>query len=83
MKFAVVKNDMVTNVIVGNDGQQAELAAALGAEIVDASPCGLTAGDLRVGGKWTRNVDGTQTVLSERPTYDELVAALAALGVTK
>ena len=79
MKFAVVQNDIVQNVIVANEGQQAELSAALSAELVDATPLGLSPGDLRVNGQWTRNVDGEQTVLTERPTYDELVAALAEL----
>lgn len=89
MKYAVVKENAVENVIVADAAQNAELEAALGAELVDAQPFGLQIGDLRVGGKWTRNQDGEQVVLTGQPTYDELVArledaesALALLGVT-
>ncbi len=88
MKYAVVKDDMVENVIVADEAQKEELEAALCAELVDAQPLGLQIGDLRVGGKWTRNQDGEQIMLTEKPTYDELLArvedaeaALALLGV--
>lgn len=89
MKYAVVKDDMVENVIVADEAQKEELEAALCAELVDAQPLGLQIGDLRVVGKWTRNQDGEQVVLTGQPTYDELVArledaeaALTLLGVT-
>ena len=89
MKYAVVKDNTVENVIVADEAQKAELETSLGAELVDAQPFGLQIGDLRVGGKWTRNQDGEQVVLTGQPTYDELVArledaeaALALLGVT-
>ena len=89
MKFAAVKGDMVENVIVADEAQKEELEAALGAELVDAQPYGLQIGDLRVGGRWTRNQDGEQVVLTSAPTYDDLVAqvadmqaALLLLGVT-
>ena len=88
MKYAVVKENAVENVIVADAAQKAELEAALGAELVDAQPLCLQIGDLRVGGKWTRNQDGEQIVLTGQPTYDELIArledaeaALALLGV--
>ena len=88
MKYAVVKDNIVENVIVADEAQKAELETSLGAELVDAQPFGLQIGDLRVGGKWTRNQDGEQVVLTGQPTYDELVArledaeaALALLGV--
>ena len=61
--YAVVKHDIVENVIVLNEGQIDEMAAALNAEIVDALPYGLCQGDLRVGGNWTRNINGVQTIL--------------------
>ena len=87
MKYAVVKDDMVENVIVADEAQKEELEAALCAELVDAQPLGLPIGDLRVVGKWTRNQDGEQIMLTEKPTYDELLArvedaetALALLG---
>lgn len=89
MRFAVVKRDMVENVLVADENQKEELEAALGAELVDAQPYGLQIGDLRVGGRWTRNVDGEQTILTGAPTYDDLAAqvadmqaALLLLGVT-
>ncbi len=89
MKFAVVKSDMVENVIVADESQKEELEVALGAELVDAQPYGLQIGDLRVDGRWTRNVGGEQVVLTGAPTYDDLAAqvadmqaALLLLGVT-
>ena len=89
MKYAVVKDNRVENVIVADEAQKAELETSLCAELVDAQPFGLQIGDLRVGGKWTRNQDGEQIELTEKPTYDELIArledaeaALALLGVT-
>lgn len=88
MKYAVVKENAVENVIVADAAQKAELEAALGAELVDAQPFNLQIGDLRVGANWTRNQDGEQIVLTGQPTYDELTAqiadmqaALALLGV--
>ena len=88
MKYAVVKDNVVENVIVADAAQKAELEAALGAELVDAQPFNLQIGDMRVGANWTRNQDGEQIVLTGQPTYDELIArledaeaALALLGV--
>ena len=88
MKYAVVKDNVVENVIVADEAQKAELEAALGAELVDAQPFNLQIGDMRVGANWTRNQDGEQIVLTGQPTYDELTAqiadmqsALALLGV--
>lgn len=88
MKYAVVKENAVENVIVADEAQKAELEAALGAELVDARSFNLQIGDLRVGANWTRNQDGEQIVLTGQPTYDELTAqiadmqsALALLGV--
>lgn len=88
MKYAVVKENAVENVIVADEAQKTELEAALGAELVDAQPFNLQIGDMRVGANWTRNQDGEQIVLTGQPTYDELIArledaeaALALLGV--
>lgn len=88
MKYAVVKENAVENVIVADEAQKAELEAALGAELVDARSFNLQIGDMRVGANWTRNQDGEQIVLTGQPTYDELTAqiadmqaALALLGV--
>ena len=64
MRFAVNKDGFVTNVIVADMAQKAELEAALGAVLEDASVYGLQIGDLWVEGKgWTRNRDGEQYTL--------------------
>lgn len=76
-KYAVVKNDFVTNVIVIKEEQVEEMVAALGAELVDAAPFRLAIGDYRKDGTtWTRNADGEQITLSQEPTYAELQEAL-------
>ena len=75
-KYAVIKNDFVENLIVCDEAQIPEMENALQAELVDAVPFGLSIGDLRVDGVWTRNIDGVQTILTERATYEELEAAL-------
>ena len=79
MKYAVVKDNVVENVIVTDEAQKEELESALGAELVDAQPFGLQIGDLRVGCKWTRNQDGEQVELTEHATYDELLAKIEEL----
>lgn len=79
MKYAVVKDNFVTNVLVADVAQKDELEASLNAELVDASQFSLQIGDMRVGTKWTRNQDGEQIVLDENATYDELVAKIAEL----
>lgn len=79
MKYAVVKSDMVENVLVASPEQKEELEQALGAELVDAATYGLQIGDMRVNGAWTRNQDGEQITLDENATYDELVAKIAEL----
>ena len=79
MKYAVVKDNFVINVLVADAAQKDELEASLNAELVDASQFGLQIGDMRVGGAWTRNQDGEQITLDENATYDELVAKIAEL----
>ena len=79
MKYAVVKDNFVTNVLVADAAQKNELESSLNAELVDASQFGLQIGDMRVGANWTRNQDGEQIVLDENATYDELVAKIAEL----
>ena len=79
MKYAVVKSDMVENVLVASPEQKDELEASLNAELVDAAPYDLQIGDMRVNGAWTRNQDGEQITLDENATYDELVAKIAEL----
>ena len=79
MKYAVVKDNFVTNVLVADAAQKDELEASLNAELVDAAPYGLQIGDMRVGDNWTRNQNGEQIILDENATYDELVAKIAEL----
>ena len=79
MKYAVVKDNFVTNVLVADAAQKDELEASLNAELVDASQFGLQIGDMRVGANWTRNQDGEQITLDENATYDEQVAKIAEL----
>ena len=79
MKYAVVKDNFVINVLVADAAQKDELEVSLNAELVDASQFGLQIGDMRVGANWTRNQDGEQITLDENATYDELVAKIAEL----
>ena len=79
MKYAVVKDNFVTNVLVADAAQKNELESSLNAELVDASQFGLQIGDMRVGDNWTRNQNGEQIILDENATYDELVAKIAEL----
>ena len=79
MKYAVVKDNFVTNVLVADAAQKNELEFSLNAELVDASQFGLQIGDMRVGDNWTRNQNGEQIILDENDTYDELVANIAEL----
>lgn len=79
MKYAVVKDNFVTNVLVADAAQKNELESSLNAELVDASQFGLQIGDMRVGTNWTRNQNGEQIILDENATYDELVAKIAEL----
>lgn len=74
---AIVRNDLVENLIVLDEAQKAELEAALSCEIVDARPYGLIAGDLRTAAGWTRNAGGEQMVLAlqEQEAYDSYTLA--------
>lgn len=69
---AIVKNNIVKNVIVINVEQIEEMQNALDCEIVDAAPYGLTVGDLRTQSGWTRNAGGEQMILPllEGESYD-------------
>lgn len=75
---AIVRNEMVENLIVLDEGQKAELEAALACEIVDARPYGLIMGDLRTAAGWTRNAGGEQVVLPllEQEKYDSYSLAV-------
>lgn len=79
MTYAVKKGDFIENLIVAHASQVEELAAALGAELIDPSEYGLTIGDFWNGENWTRNVNGEQTVLEPivpEPTTEERVTEL-------
>ena len=75
---AIVRNEMVENLIVLDDAQKAELEAALSCEIVDARPYGLMMGDLRTANGWTRNAGGEQMLLPllEQESYDSYTLAI-------
>ena len=60
---ALIRDDVVCNLIVLEDNQREELSVALGCEIVDARPWGRAIGDLRTAQGWTRNAGGEQMVL--------------------
>ena len=79
MRYAVIKNDTVENVIVAKSENQVELEKLLSAELEDASIYGLEAGDMRIDGKWTRNHAGEQITLDENATYDELLSYIEEL----
>ena len=60
---ALIRDNIVYNLIVLKEEQIAEISAALGCEIADARPWGLAIGDMRTGMGWTRNAGGEQMVL--------------------
>lgn len=69
---AIVRNDIVENLIIINEEQISEMSASLNCEIVNAAPYGLTVGDLRTSAGWTRNAGGEQMILPllEQESYD-------------
>lgn len=77
MVGAIVKNNIVQTLIVVNPEQVESMQTALGAEIVDARPYGLTIGDLRTAHGWTRNAGGEQLILPllEPEAYDSYTIA--------
>lgn len=88
MRYAVVKNNIVENIIVAKEENKEEMEISLGAILVDASVYNLQIGDMKVNDNWTRNDEGEQVILTGRPTYSELNAknqemqeALTLLGM--
>ena len=88
MRYAVVKNNIVENVIVAKEENKEEMETLLGAILIDASTYNLQIGDMKVNDNWTRNDEGEQVILTGRPTYSELNAknqemqeALTLLGM--
>lgn len=74
---AIVRDDLVENIITLNESQIDELSQALNCEIVDARPYGLAIGDLRTQAGWTRNAGGEQMILPllEPEAYDSYTIA--------
>ena len=88
MRYAVVKNNIVENIIVAKEENKEEMETLLNATLVDASVYNLQIGDMKVNDNWTRNDEGEQVILTGRPTYSELNAknqemqeALTLLGM--
>ena len=88
MRYAVVKNNIVENIIVAKEENKEEMETSLGATLIDASAYNLQIGDMKVNDNWTRNDEGEQVILTGRPTYSELNAknqemqeALTLLGM--
>lgn len=88
MRYAVVQNNIVENVIVAKEENKEEMETLLGATLIDASIYNLQIGDMKVNDNWTRNDEGEQVILTGRPTYSELNAknqemreALTLLGM--
>ena len=88
MRYAVVKNNIVENIIVAKEENKEEMEISLGAILIDASVYNLQIGDMKVNDNWTRNDKGEQVILTGRPTYSELNAknqemqeALTLLGM--
>ena len=79
---AIVKDNIVQNLIVINEDQINAISKILNCEIVDARPYGLTAGDLRTAAGWTRNAGGEQMILPllEVESYDSY-SVIAAKNV--
>ena len=74
MRYAVVKNNIVENVIVAKEENKEEMEISLGAILVDASVYNLQIGDMKVNDNWSGNDEGEQVILTGRPTYSELHA---------
>ena len=72
MRYAVVKNNIVENIIVAKEENKEEMETLLGATLIDASVYNLQIGDMKVNDNWTRNDEGEQVILTGRPTYSEL-----------
>lgn len=66
---AVIKDNIVQNLIVIREAQIPEMEKALGCEIVNGKYYGLQAGDLRTANGWTRNAGGEQMIL--QPVHQE------------
>ena len=77
-KYAVIQENFVVNLIVCAPEQVAEMEAALGATLMEATPLGMEIGDYYNGAAWTRNVDGVQVPLpiGDNPYVNQALAIL-------
>ena len=77
-KYAVIQENFVVNLIVCAPEQVAEMEAALGATLLEATPLGMEIGDYYNGAAWTRNVGGVQTPLpiGDNPYVAQALAIL-------
>lgn len=82
-KYAVIQENFVVNLIVCAPEQVAEMEAALGATLLEATPLGMEIGDYYNGAAWTRNVDGVQAPLpiGDNCAVSEAIAILEG-GIT-
>lgn len=82
-KYAVIQENFVVNLIVCAPEQVAEMEAALGATLLEATPLGMQIGDYFNGTAWTRNVDGVQVPLpiGDNRAVSEAIAILEG-GIT-
>ena len=82
-KYAVIQENVVVNLIVCAPEQVAEMEAALGATLLEATPLGMQIGDYFNGTAWTRNVDGVQVPLpiGDNRAVSEAIAILEG-GIT-
>ena len=82
-KYAVIQENFVVNLIVCAPEQVAEMEAALGATLLEATPLGMEIGDYYNGAAWTRNVDGVQAPLpiGDNRAVSEAIAILEG-GIT-
>ena len=82
-KYAVIQENFVVNLIVCAPEQVAEMEAALGATLLEATPLGMEIGDYYNGAAWTRNVDGAQVPLpiGDNCAVSEAIAILEG-GIT-
>lgn len=73
---AVIRENIVENLVIIKEAQLDSMAEALGCEIINAAPYGLQVGDLRTAKGWTRNVNGEQVVLPALDAKEETTFTL-------
>lgn len=82
MKFAIKKDNFITNLIVADYDQKHSLEVALEAELIDLNECNVTIGDYWNGENWTRNVDGEQVIVDisrlNEPSQIDMIEAQVA-----